>query len=78
MAKTLIEVTAIRNQTLKEFRLEIGQYAAAHPNAPFREVAQLFRCSQATVSQAARSIGLMPRQRGRKPQQPKAQAAEAE
>ena len=78
MATTLVEVKASRNQTLRKFRMEVGLYVAAHPDVPFRQVAQLFQCSQATVSQAARSIGLMPRQRGRKQEQPKAPAVEAE
>jgi hypothetical protein len=77
MATTLTEVKTSRDQTLREFRVEVGLYAAAHPDVPFRQVAQLFQCSQATVSQAARSIGLMPRTRGRKQQQ-QVPAVEAE
>lgn len=76
MATTLIEVTKNREESLREFRVQVGLYVAAHPKSTFRQVAQLFQCSQATVSQAARSIGLMPRTRGRKKQQPFATAIE--
>ncbi len=77
MAITLKEVSTSRKETLKKFQQEVGLYVAAHPEAPFRWVAQLYGCSQSTVSQAARSVGLKPRQRGRKKRQPQSPVVEA-
>jgi len=46
---------------------EAGLYAAAHPEESFASIARRFGMSESSASSAARSVGLMPRKRGRKP-----------
>jgi hypothetical protein len=69
MATTLEEVRNTRRQSLRNFQQEVGLYVAAHPELTFKQVAGTYQCSQTTVSQAARSVGLKPRRQGRKKQQ---------
>jgi hypothetical protein len=60
---TLKEEISTMRQTLIR---EAGAYCFEHPEETFASVAVRFGMSEAWVSQAARSMGLKPRARGRK------------
>ena len=51
----------------RSLRREAGAYAREHPEVPFSGVGRRHGMSASWASGAARSVGLPPRRRGRKP-----------
>jgi hypothetical protein len=68
--ETLKQIRQTARQARRNFQFEVGLFVAANPRMSFREVAEIFQCSEWTVSNAARLVGLKPRSRGRKKAEP--------
>ncbi len=72
--ETLNQLSKAAREARQKFQRELGMFVAANPKMSFRKVAEVFQCSEWTVSSAARSVGLKARSRGRKKQADKAGA----